>query len=486
MTAKDLIGILPELILILAGIICLFSPKRQIKYLASGGLIAGLISLAWLPMGRELFFGTVRVDQFSFIFGALFMFVSLLIVLGSPDYIRGEGNEAEYYSLILFATAGMTFVASAADLIALYIGFELSSLSTYALTAFFKREERSLEASIKFFVIGALSSAIALYGITLVYGAAGTMKLAELAGRLSLAGNSRLIEELGMLLILAGFGFKITAVPFHNWAPDTYEGAPTTITALLSTGSKKMGFAALFKIFFISFIALKLHWIYLIAALALFTMTVGNLAALPQRNIKRLLAYSSIAQAGYIMIAFPVATEYALAGGIFHVITHSLMTAGAFLIVAALSSRGVGEEMEEWSGLYKRAPLLALSMAVFLLSLAGIPPLAGFASKFVLFSSAVDAAVGPQGRGWFLWLAVVGVLNSALSVYYYARIIRQMYIVKPKDEEKIVIPFSAFLPVALALVLVILIGLYPNPLISFGMRAAGSLFTSAPMVYPLP
>ncbi|MFQ6033720.1 MAG: NADH-quinone oxidoreductase subunit N [Candidatus Bipolaricaulia bacterium] len=480
---KDLIGVLPELILALVGIIALFLPRRQIRYLASGGLLAGLVSLAWLPMGREFFFGTIRVDQFSFIFQALFMFVSLLIVLGSPDYIEGEASEAEYYSLILFATAGMLIVASAADLIALFVGFELSSLSTYALAAFFKREERSLEASIKFFIIGALSSAIALYGITLIYGAAGTMKLAEIARRLG--EGSRLIEELGMLLILAGFGFKITAVPFHSWAPDTYEGAPTTITALLSTGSKKMGFAALFKIFFIGFIALKLHWIYLLAALALLTMTVGNLAALSQRNIKRLLAYSSIAQAGYIMIAFPVATEYALAGGIFHVITHSLMTAGAFLIVAALSSRGVGEELEDWGGLYKRAPLLALSMAVFLLSLAGIPPLAGFASKFVLFSSAVEAALNP-GQGWFLWLAIVGVLNSALSVYYYARIIRQMYIVKPATEEQIVVSFGAFLPIALVLALVILIGLYPNPLISFGLRAAGSLFTSMPLVQPLP
>jgi NADH-quinone oxidoreductase subunit N len=304
------------------------------------------------------------------------------------------------------------------------------------------------------------------------------MNIAALAGKLG--GSAKLIEELGMLLILAGFGFKITAVPFHSWAPDTYEGAPTTITALLSTGSKKMGFAALFKIFLVGFIALKLHWIYLLAALALLTMTVGNLAAIPQRNIKRLLAYSSIAQAGYIMIAFPVATRYALAGGLFHVITHSLMTAGAFLIIAALSSRGIGEEIEEWSGLSKRAPLMAFSMVVFLLSLAGIPPLAGFASKFVLFSSAVDAAVGPEGQSWFLWLAIVGVLNSALSVYYYARIIRQMYLVPPASEERIIVPFSAFLPVALALVLVILIGLYPNPLISFGLRAAGALLTPLP------
>ena len=484
MTSKDFIGILPELFLVAAGIIALFWPKRQVKYLAAGGLLVGLISLAWLPMGREIFFGTLKVDQFSFIFQALFMAVSLLVVLGSPDYIEGEANEAEYYSLILFATAGMLVVASAADLIALFVGFELSSLSTYALTAFFKREERSLEAAIKFFIVGALSSALALYGITLIYGAAGTMKLAAIARKLG--GGSLLTEELGMLLILAGFGFKITAVPFHSWAPDAYEGAPTTITALLSTGSKKMGFAALFKIFLVGFIALKLHWIYLIAALALLTMTVGNLAALSQRNIKRLLAYSSIAQAGYIMIAFPVATKYALAGGIFHVITHSLMTAGAFLIVSALASRGIGEELEDWSGLYKRAPLLAFSMAVFLLSLAGIPPLAGFASKFVLFSSAVDAAVGPGGQGWFLWLAIVGVLNSALSVYYYARIIRQMYIVKPVAEEGITVSFGAFLPVALVLALVILIGLYPNPLISFGLRAAGSLFTAAPLVQPLP
>ncbi len=482
---RDFLGILPELILVASALLVLFAPRRWIKHLAIGGLLAALISLAWLPLGWSLFFGMVKLDQFAFIFKALFLFISLLIVLGSPDYLGDEErNEAEYYSLILFATLGMSLVAAAADLIALYIAFELSSLATYALTGFFKHDARSVEASAKFFIIGALSSALALYGISLVYGATGTMNIAALGERLRDPGLGW-AGLLGMVLILVGFGFKITAVPFHNWAPDAYEGAPTTVTALLSTGSKKMGFAALFRIFLVGFTLLKLDWLYLWAVLALVTMTVGNLAALNQRNIKRLLAYSSIAQSGYIMIALPVATKYALAGGLFHVITHSLMTAGAFLIVATLSRRGVGEELEQWNGLYRRAPILAFAMAVFLLSLAGIPPLAGFASKFVLFSSAVDAAVGPEGQGWFLWLAVLGVLNSALSVYYYARVIRQMYVAEPVSDERIVIPFSAFLPVGLALILVILIGLYPGPVIGFSLKAAGSLLVGPSIrIYP--
>jgi len=502
---RDLLGILPEMVLTVAGLLCLFAPRHQVRYLASGGLLAGLVSLGWVPLGWPVFFELLVIDRFALIFKGLFLFISLLIALSSPDYLGESDNEPEYYSLLLFATVGMLIVASAADLIALFIGFELSSLSTYALAAFFKREVRSLEAGIKFFIIGALSSALALYGISLCYGATGTTKLVELADRLQgLSSGSEWgwAGLLGMLFILVGLAFKITAVPFHTWAPDTYEGAPTTITALLSTGSKKMGFAALFRIFLVGFILIKLEWIYLLAGLALLTMTVGNLAAIPQRNVKRLLAYSSIAQAGYILIAFPVATEYALAGGLFQVITHSLMTAGAFLIVAMLSRRGVGEELEEWSGLHRRAPVLAFSMTVFLLSLAGIPPLAGFASKFVLFSSAVKAAVGSTaavaavdaataqgggGQGWLLWLAVAGVLNSALSVYYYARIIRQMYIVPPRVEERIVVPFGAFLPVALALVLVILMGVYPNPVISFSLKAADSLLVGPPVrLYPGP
>jgi len=335
-----------------------------------------------------------------------------------------------------------------------------------------KRDEASTEAATKFFIIGALSSSIALYGISLIYGVAKTTDIANLAGSFN-KDELGLVFNLGLALLIAGFGFKITAVPFHLWAPDVYQGAPTTISALLATGSKKMGFAALFKILLAGLLVLKLEWIYLLAALAILTMIVGNLLAIPQNNIKRMLAYSSIAQAGYIMITFPVGSEYSLAGGLFHVITHSLMTAGAFLTVAALSTAGISEDLEDYKGLYKREPLMAFSLTVFLLSLVGLPPLAGFASKFVLFSSAVDAAV--SGERWLIWLAVAGVVNSALSLYYYARVIKYMYVDEAKTAAKITVPRLMVYAISVSLVLVILLGLFPNQIISFSLQAASSL-----------
>lgn len=476
---KDLMGITPEIILAIVAGILLFLKGRRLQYLAIAGLLLASLSLFFLPQGRMLY-AMVEIDLFSLFFKGLFLVIGFLIVLGSGSFIAGEKNEAEYYALLLFATTGMLVVSSAADLIALFIGFELSSLSTYALAAYFKKSEESTEAATKFFIIGALSSSIALYGISLIYGVSGTTDIKSLA--VNLAGAEMgFMFNLGMALLLAGFAFKITAVPFHLWAPDVYQGAPTTITALLSTGSKKMGFAALFKILLAGLLALKLEWVYLTAALAILTMTMGNLTAIPQNNIKRLLAYSSIAQAGYILIAFPVGTEYALAGGLFHVITHSLMTAGAFLIIAALSTAGVSEDLEDYKGLSKRSPVMAFAMAVLLLSLVGIPPLAGFASKFVLFSSAIEAAV--EKENWLVWLAIAGILNSALSLYYYARVIKHMYVdeipiaLKTQLEAnptspQVIVPTGMFYAVMIALGLTIVLGLYPGPLLDFLLRAS--------------
>lgn len=476
MNVSDFIGILPEMILTVTAALLLFLEGRRLQHIALVGLALAFISLFFLPSGR-IFFGMVEINTFALLFAGLFLGMTFLIILGSQEYIASEKNQAEYYALMLFATAGMLVVASAADLISLFIGFELSSLSTYALAGYMKRDEASTEAATKFFIIGALSSSIALYGISLIYGISKTTDIAGLAGSFNRNRELGLVFNLGLALLLAGFGFKITAVPFHMWAPDVYQGAPTTISALLATGSKKMGFAALFKILLAGLLALKLEWVhewsYLLAALAILTMTVGNLLAIPQNNIKRMLAYSSIAQAGYIMIAFPVGTEYGLAGGLFHVITHSLMTVGAFLTAAALSTAGISDNVEDYKGLSKREPLIAFAMAVFLLSLIGIPPLAGFASKFVLFSSAVDAAV--TGERWMVWLAVAGVVNSALSLYYYARVIKYMYVDEAKTTAKIIVPKLMVCAIGLSLLSVILLGLWPNQIISFSLQAAGSL-----------
>jgi len=268
-------------------------------------------------------------------------------------------------------------------------------------------------------------------------------------------------------------------VPFHMWAPDVYEGAPTPISGLLAAASKKMGFAAFFKVFLIGLIVTKTDWQFAMAALAIITMTVGNLVAVSQTSIKRMLAYSSVAQAGYLLIALPVATQYAVAGGLFHILTHAFMKSGAFMVVAAMGTVAIGEKLDDFKGLSRRSPFLAIAMTLFLLSLAGIPPLAGFASKFVLFSSSVYQSFEP-GESWLIWLAIAGVLNSALSLYYYARVIKYMYMVKGGAEEKVKVPPMLTVSIVFAVVMVVGIGLFPEPFINACITAA-ERFTDLPL-----
>lgn len=445
------------------------------------------------------------VDLFAAFFNLVFLTVALLAIIGSKSYLKKEEpNQAEYYALILFALVGMMLVAAATDLLVLYLAFELSSLSTFALVAFRKKDKRATEASLKFFIIGAVSSAIILFGISIVYLVAGSLDPANVSTDLEALKqmvSSPVLAQQGLqapfivalVFLLAGFGFKVATVPFHMWAPDVYEGSPTTVSTFLAAGSKKVGVAAMFKVFLIALLAVQVDWLLAMAALAVATMTLGNVLAIPQRNIKRMLAYSSIAQAGYILIAIVIGgialyydpavpatarslevASYGLAGGLFHVFTHALMKGGAFLVVAAASILYVGEDIEGWKGLGKRSPFLAFAMTIFLLSLAGIPPFGGFFSKFVLFSSAVNGADAsiPGGNPWFLWLAVAGVLNSALSLYYYARVIRYMYILEPTDARKVDAPSSMNVAIAIALVGIIITGLIAEPLIRYMQDAA--------------
>jgi NADH-quinone oxidoreductase subunit N len=317
----------------------------------------------------------------------------------------------------------------------------------------------------------------------MLYGLTGTIEISAIAAALSSMDKFSLPFGIAMISIIAGYGFKISAVPFHMWAPDVYEGASTPVSMFLSTGSKKMGFVVLFKIFLILFVFGQSGFAqgemqYVFAFIAAITMTVGNIMAISQKNIKRMLAYSSIAQAGYILIALAVMSQYALTGGIFHMITHVFMKGGAFIVVAALIAAGVGENISDYKGLAKRAPLVAAAMLLFLFSLAGIPPLAGFASKFVLFSSAivVDHAVVTQ----WIWLAFVAILNSAISLYYYARVVKAMYVDKGESEEKLKIKKSHLAAILLCVVFVIAIGVYPEPVIKLCEMAASSLFATIP------
>lgn len=482
-----LVTLLPQLLLVLFALVMpgldyLFKDKRVLSWVA----LAPLVSLAALLISW-LFFGLwepdpslitlLEVNMFSGLFMLVFVFVGIVVVLGSPEFIKSDRNQGEYYSLILLAITGMTVVAEASDLIALFVGLEIAGISSFALSGFRKSEKRSAEAATKYFIVGGFSSALTLFAISIYYGVAGTTQILAvqpvLAGSIPGTGEVDAGPILGLatVLLMAGFGFKVAMVPFHMWAPDVYEGAPTPISGLLAAASKKMGFAALFKVFLIGLIITKTDWQVAMAVLAIITMTVGNLIAVSQTNIKRMLAYSSIAQAGYLLLVLPVATQYAVAGGLFHVLTHAFMKSGAFMVVAAMGAVAIGEKLEDFKGLSRRSPFLALAMTLFLLSLAGIPPLAGFASKFVLFSSAVYESFEP-GQGWLVWLAIAGVLNSALSLYYYARVIKYMYMDKGASEERIKVPPMLAVSVVFAVVMVVLIGLAPGAFVDACLEAA--------------
>ena len=479
---------LPQLLLVLVALLMpaldyLLKDKRVLALVALVPLASyAALLISWTLVGSfdppvsEI--GLIEVDIFSALFGLAFVAVGIIVVISSPEFIRGERNQGEYYALVLLAVTGMTVVAMATDLIVLFVGLEISGIASFALTGFSKHEKRSSEAATKYFIIGGFSSAMTLFAISLFYGVAGTTTIADMGpamdSMISSVEGMGSVAVLATVMLLAGLGFKVAAVPFHMWAPDVYEGAPTPVSGLLAAASKKMGFAALFKIFLLGVIVTKTDWDVAVGVIAVLTMTVGNLIAVSQTNIKRMLAYSSVAQAGYILIVLPVGTEYALAGGIFHVITHAFMKSGAFMVVSAMTVRGVTESLEGFKGLHRRCPFLALAMTLFLLSLAGIPPLAGFASKFVLFSSAVYGSMDP-GPSWLLWLAVAGVLNSALSLYYYARVVKYMYM-ESGPEERITVPRMTGIAIAIALVMTVVLGLYFDAIMDLCLRAAEGLF----------
>ena len=472
------------------------SDKATSVWSLAGVLLSGFFVadyyLRFPPGVSTNYEGVVALDYFSALFMLLFLSVAAYVVIASFRSADGEKHTGEYYALILLATTGMMVVASSMDLITLFVGIELASLSSYALVAFKKTSKRGSEAATKYFIIGGLSSAIALFGISLLYGVTSQFSDALPIG----TTNPLIFDNIGLavaaaigspmegmlflatVMIIAGFGFKIALVPFHMWAPDVYEGAPTTITAMLAAGSKKMGVVALFKVFLIGLIAIKSDWDVLIGVIAIVTMTLGNVIAVSQSSIKRMLAYSSIAQAGYIMIALPVATvsdpsvaAYGLAGGIFHMLTHAFMKGGAFIIVAGLSLAAVGESVADYKGLGKRSPFMAFAMLLMVFALAGIPPLSGFASKFVLFSGAIGGYQLSSANEWLLWLAVAGILNSALSLYYYARVVKYMY-VDQGPQDKVKVSRAVALAVGICIVATIVIGIYPEPFIQACVDAA--------------
>jgi NADH-quinone oxidoreductase subunit N len=426
--------ILPELFLTQAALALLLlsaAAKRESERLVARlSLVALAVTFALLfvaasmssPLPHPAFAGMLTLDRFGIFFKVLILLACAVTILFSLRFVGSSPYPSgEYYSLILFSAVGMLFMVSGTHLVSIYISLETMALSQYVLAGYFKREAKSLEAAAKYFVLGAFSSGILLYGLSLVYGSTGTLSLAGVAQAFA-APSRPVFLVVGVILVACGLLFKVASAPFHVWAPDVYEGAPTPIAAFFAVGPKLAAYAIFARIFFVGFGPGVNDWAPIIAASAALTMVVGNVGALLQTNVKRLLGYSSIGHAGYALLGLlAYRTEYGLWAILVYLVAYSLMTLGAFGLVILLESKGyAGESVDDFNGLARKNPLLAATMLVFLLSLTGIPPTAGFIGKYFLFSAAMKA-------GWF-WLTVLAVLMSAVSLFYYFRIVRAMYL----------------------------------------------------------
>ncbi|MFP8955849.1 NADH-quinone oxidoreductase subunit N [Natrialbaceae archaeon A-CW3] len=438
----------------------------------------------------DLFGGQLVVDQMALFFMVVVAVVTALVAIASYDYMAGHTYQAEYYSLLLLAATGMSTMAAANSLVTIFIALELASLPSYALVAILKDNRGSVEAGLKYFLIGALSSAIFVYGISLVYGATGHLQLEAIAetladGEADAYGG---ILGLGILMLIGGFAFKTASVPFHFWAPEAYEGAPAPISAFLSSASKAAGFVILFRVFTTAFPlevttdVIGLEWTHAFIILAIVTMTVGNFAAATQQNVKRMLAYSSVGHAGYALIGLAGLTvdggELVLGAAMMHLLVYGFMNTGAFLFIALAEYWGVGRTFEDYNGLATRAPIACTALAVFMFSLAGIPPFGGFWSKYFLFTGALEAAAVNSAM---LAVAAALVINSALSLYYYSRLVKAVWINDPAaDFERELAGSPTGLYAAIVFAAVMTVVLLPGfgPVADLAIDAASAVIVS--------
>jgi len=467
----------PALIVMGAGclvlLLDLLPPRASKVHLATVallGVVAALLTslAAWGGRGRG-FRDMVILDNYALFFHVVICYGAALIVLLSIDYLRRSGVESgEYYALVLFSTSGMLLLTSASDLIVVFLAIELMSLSLYVLSGLFKRRRQAGEASMKYFLLGAFASAFLLYGIALLYGATGTTNIDRIAAAAAAAPHDTLLIA-GLGLLLVGFGFKISSAPFHMWAPDVYEGAPTSVTALIATGSKAAVFAVLVRLLLSGVRAVQADWTAVLWVLAALTMTLGNVVAIAQSNLKRMLAYSSIAHVGYMLVGLAAGGAAGAGAVLFYLLAYTFTTAGTFGVITLCVRAGEeAVDVRDYAGLGRRHPVLAFALALLLLSLVGIPPLAGFVGKFYLFGAAV--------RAGFVWLAVLGVLNSAIAAYYYLRVIVTMYMQEPDGQSASVAPsFAGGLALTIAVIGVVLLGLMPAPFVDLAQVAVAPL-----------
>lgn len=468
MTSQELMALLPELILTGAALFVLLldlflrpTQRYWLLYLSLIGVIsAGVANALVAPQASSLLQDMIRSDEISKVFNFVFLLGCGLALLLSADYLTRQGiARGEYYALALFSTLGAMLMGSSADLLMLFLGLETLSIPLYILATFLRHNTASQEAGLKYFLLGAFSSALFLYGIALVYGATGATQLTILMENLpqTLAQTPMLLYA-GVGLLFVGLAFKAGAVPFHTWVPDVYEGAPTSATAFMAVAAKAGAFAAFWRVFAFALPTLAESWAFLVGILAVLTMILGNVVAVVQLNLKRLLAYSSIAHAGYLLIAVaashgPMLIGSATASLLFYLLIYTLMTLGAFGVVILAEGKGENLSLTDLSGLATRHPWVAAAMAVFMISLAGLPPTAGFFAKFYVFSAAIHAGE--------LGLALVGVLTSVVSAYYYLRVVYYMYMRPTTVERPVHLSPLTVLGIALSAIGVLVLGIYP-------------------------
>src|SRR6185369_16634501 len=476
MPVVNMTPILPEIFLSVLAmallLINVFVPSKQksyIGYISFIGVVASavLVGAGW-GMHVESFNGSVVLDNFATFFKIIFLISAGLAILISDQYmVREECNHGELYPLILFTVVGMMLMASGTDLMTIFLGLEVMSVSLYVLAGFNRANRKSNEAGLKYFLLGAFSTGFLLYGMALTYGATGSTRIAVIAAQVAKMSlpSANIMLLSGMLLMITGFAFKVAAAPFHMWTPDVYEGAPTPMTAFMSAGPKAAGFAAALRILLVAFPTMVADWSQLFWILAVLTMTVGNITALRQDNIKRMLAYSSIAHAGYCLVGFASGNHTGTAGILFYMLSYAFMNIGAFAIIILVGKKGESNgNVSDFAGFGFKHPVLAVAMSIFLFSLAGMPPTAGFIGKFYLFSGAIQ-----QG---YIWLAIIGVLNSAASVYYYLRVMVYMYMKEPTEEFDWM---QVSAPIALSIIIslsgTLIPGIVPSLILQYAQQA---------------
>ena len=474
--AVDYIRILPELVVAIFGIVVMLvdplipdrDSKKPLGMIALVGTLAALAATAYQAgFYGDAFFQMVRVDTFSIFFHVVVLLVTLVVVLCSFDYLEVQQIRAgEYYGLLLFAAVGMMLMSSAIELVLIFIAIEISSISSYILAGFRRKAAESAESSLKYFLLGSFATAFFLYGVALVFGATGSTNVYKIAEVLSTQHS--VVVYLAVALMFVGLGFKVASAPFHIWTPDVYEGAPAPVVGFMSTGPKAAAFAVLLRVLFATGAP---GWFWMVWVSAVLSMTIGNIGALVQNNVKRLLAYSSIAHAGYLLIAFAAAQTTGISAAIFYAASYAAMNVGAFAIVAHLSGRGERYvTLDDYNGLGRRSPLIAGVLTIFLISLIGLPITGGFFAKFYVFSAALHSNL--------IGLTIIGVINSAIAAYYYLRIIVYMYMrdESGKPEAPVpAMPASLGTAVAISLIATLYLGILPSRVLNDALQAAQDL-----------